>query len=151
MAIDTTATDNSILLEGQNIYNVQFVEAGLPYKKGQRFKDKKTYSRYTYKGIAFSVPTEHPFNADFGNGQVKTITLLPGNTTLDRIDDDGNSNPTDVPTLDFSAYLNRIQWKGLQEDRMEEAKVESTIARYAYLATAPVTPEMLVELAKGSA
>jgi hypothetical protein len=153
-APETTVTETAsaeikdILLEGQSVYGVQFVEAGLSYKKGQRKEDKKTYSRYTYKGIAFSVPTEHPFNLDFLNGQVKSLNLLGETRDITTQDENGNDVVTPRETLQFSAYLNRSQWKALQEDRMDDAKVEATIARYAHFAKAPITADFLNELAK---
>jgi len=143
----TTVTPDPIVLEGKDIFSVAFLESGLAYKATtQRGKDKKTYSRYQHLNTVFTVPDENPFNLDFKTGQVKSIILIPGKASITTQDEAGEDVVTERDTLAFSNHINRAQWAGLQQDRLDEAKVESMIARYAHLATAPVTMDLLNEL-----
>lgn len=135
-----------IVLENKDIYSVAFVEKGLKYKKGQRNKDGKTFTRYSRNGIAFSIPDEHPFNADFASGKVESITLIPGTADIERVDSEGNKSTVTVDTLNFASYINTEQMSAVQNRMLQNAKVNSMIKRYEHLATAPVTADLLNEL-----
>ena len=136
-----------IKLQDENVYEVAFIESGRKYKDGsQRAKDGKTFSRYQRNNTVFTVPDEHPFNDDFKNGRVKSITLVPGVATVDRVDDNGVATSVDIDTLSFSTYINKAQWNSLRDEKLADAKVEAQIKRYNHLATTPVSAEMLSEL-----
>ena len=135
-----------IKLQDAEVYEVAFIESNLPYKKGQRAKDKKTFTRYQRNNVAFSVPDDHPFNADFKSGNVKSITLIPGTATVDRVDSDGNVTATEVATLNFSTYINKMQWASLRNEKLEDARVESQIKRYETLATTEISDELMEKL-----
>lgn len=145
----TELTTAPIVLEGKDIYSVAFLEGNLAYKAiTQRGKDKKTYSRYQMNNVVFTVPTEHPFNLDFANGQIKSITLIPGVAPISNIDDAGVETFVDRATLAFSTCINRAQWNAMQADRVLDASVDFKVARYAHLASATtaITAEHLAEL-----
>ena len=135
-----------IKLQDESVYEVAFIESGLKYKKGQRAKDNKTFTRYQRNNVAFSVPDDHPFNADFKSGNVKSITLIPGTATVDRVDNEGNVTATEVATLNFSTYINKMQWSSLRNEKLEDARVESQIKRYETLAVAPASDELINNL-----
>jgi hypothetical protein len=146
-AINLTDTAPIIVLEGKDIYQVAFLESGLSYNLNtKRGKDNKTFSRYQRNNIVFTVNDEHPFNADFKAGQIKSITLVPSKAEIKSVDSEGNELTTERDTLAFSTCINRAQWNAMQEDRLSDAKIDSMIARYQHLATAPVTDALLAEL-----
>jgi hypothetical protein len=135
-----------IKLQDESVYEVAFVQSGLKYKKGQRAKDGKTFTRYQRNNVVFSVPDDHPFNTDFKSGNVKSITLIPGTSTIDRVDDDGNVTATEIDTLNFSTYINKMQWSSLRDEKLEDARVNSQIKRYETLAVAPASDELINSL-----
>ena len=94
----------------------------------------------------FTVPDDHPFNADFASGNVKSITLVPGTREVVSVDDNGETVKSTANTLTFASYINKAQWNSLRDEKLADAKVEAQIKRYNHLATTPVSTEMLSEL-----
>lgn len=149
----TTQTSNepeTIELTGKDIYSVAFVEADIPYKKGKRNENGKTFTRYTRNNIAFSVPTENPFNKDFLSGNVKSIILTPGVATLERIDDDGNITTVTQKTLQFSSYISKVQWQTLRDEELDDAKSEFLVSRFKKLKGETVSADFLSTLIQAS-
>jgi hypothetical protein len=135
-----------IKLIDEQVYEVSFVRANLPYKNGERSKKGETFTRYSRNGVAFPVPTDHPFHEDFKNGNVKCITLIPGSRTVEVIDKDGGKSEKKQDTLDFSSYINKAQWNSLRDERLNDARVNAQIKRYETLATMEVSDELLAKL-----
>ena len=147
----TVSTDNTLELTGKGVYSISFVEANVPYKKGKRNEADKTFTRYSRNNIAFSVPTEHPFNADFANGQVKSVTLTMGTAEIDKVDDNGDITKVTVPTIQFASYINKNQWETVRNEELEDAKAEFAISRFKKLKTEPVSADFLNALLGASA
>ena len=135
-----------IKLSGEQLFEISILSENNPYKNGQRAKDKKTYSQFKFESTVFTVPTEHPFCKAFTDGDVKSVKLLDGTRDVVSVDDAGNETTTAVRQLEFDSFVSRAQYNNLQQDRMLDAKVDATIARYQHLATATVTTDMLTEL-----
>jgi hypothetical protein len=140
----------AIELNGRDIYTISFVESGIPYKNGKRSEKGKTFTRYTRNNIAFAIPDEHPFNADFANGQVKSVILTEGKSEVKRVDDEGNETLVNIDTLNFASYINKMQWSTLRDEELEDAKAEFTIARFKKLKTENVSADFLTALMAGS-
>lgn len=140
------STDNTIELTGKGVYSISFVEANVPYKKGKRNENGKTFTRYSRNNVAFSVPTEHPFNADFANGQVKSVTLTMGTAEIDKVDDNGDITKVTVPTIQFASYINKNQWDTIRDEEEADAKSEFIIARFKKLKTEPVSADFMSAL-----
>lgn len=147
----TVSTDNTLELTGKGVYSISFVEANVPYKKGKRNENGKTFTRYSRNNIAFSVPTEHPFNADFANGQVKSVTLTMGTAEIDKVNDNGDITKVTVPTIQFASYINKNQWETVRNEELEDAKAEFAISRFKKLKTEPVSADFLNALLGASA
>jgi hypothetical protein len=147
----TVSTDNTIELTGKGVYSISFVEANVPYKKGKRNENGKTFTRYSRNNIAFSVPSEHPFNADFANGQVKSVTLTLGTAEIDKVNDDGDITKVTVPTIQFASYINKTQWSTVRDEELEDAKAEFAISRFKKLKTENVSADFLSSLLNASA
>jgi hypothetical protein len=147
----TVPTDNTLELTGKGVYSISFVEANVPYKKGKRNENGKTFTRYSRNNIAFSVPTEHPFNADFNNGQVKSVTLTLGTAEVDKVDENGDTKIVTVPTIQFASYINKNQWETVRNEELEDAKAEFAISRFKKLKTENVSADFLNALLGASA
>lgn len=148
----TVPTDNTIELTGKGVYSISFVEANLPYKEGSKRGQKgKTFTRYSRNNIAFAVDSDHPFNADFANGQVKSVTLTLGTAEIDKVDDNGDINKVTVPTIQFASYINKSQWETIRNEELEDAKAEFAISRFKKLKTEPVSADFLSALLGASA
>jgi hypothetical protein len=136
-----------IKLTGEELFEISLLDSDNKFKDTtQKGKDGKTFSRYRYDGIVFTVDNTNPFVADFIAGKVKSVKLLEGTRDVEEVDDKGEVTKNPVKSLSFDSYVSRAQYNSLQEDRMLDAKVDATIARYHHLATAPVTTDMLTEL-----
>ena len=143
----TVPTDNTLELTGKAVYSISFSEANLAYKEGSKRGQKgKTYTRYTRNGIAFAVDSDHPFNADFNNGQVKSVTLIKGEAELDKVDSEGNIVKVLSPTLQFASYINKNQWDTIRDEEEADAKSEFIIARFKKLKTEPVSADFMSAL-----
>lgn len=138
-------------LTGKDVYTISFVEAGIPYKKGKRNENGKTFTRYSRNNIAFSVPTEHPFNQDFATGQVKSVVLTLGSSKIERINDEGESSMVTTPTIQFASYINKTQWSTVRDEELEDAKADFAIARFKKLKGENVSAEFLSALMNVSA
>ena len=135
-----------IKLTGEQLCEVSVISENNPYKNGQRAKDKKTYSQFKYETTVFTVPTDNPFCKAFTDGEVKSIKLMDGTREITTQDDNGDDVVTTVRQLEFDSFVSRAQYNNLQQDRMLDAKVDATIARFQHLATAPITNDLLAEL-----
>ena len=136
----------TIKLSPEQVLEISVIDHNNAYKNGQRAKDKKTFSRFKFDGVVFSVPTDNPFVQAFIDGGVKTVKLIEGEREVKSVDDSGVEKLDLVKSLEFDSFVSRAQYNALQQDRVVDAGVEYKIARYAHLATAPVTKELLSEL-----
>lgn len=137
----------TIKLLGADVFEISLIDSANKFKAStQKGKDGKTYSRYRFDSKVFTVDNDNPFVADFIAGNVKSVKLASSERESEDVDDKGEVTITMVPTLAFDAYISRAQHNSIQQDRMLDAKVDATIARYQHLATAPVTMELLNEL-----
>lgn len=137
----------TIKLPGAETFEVSVIEHNLPYTKGERAKAGKTYSRFKYEGVAFAIPSDNPFVADFVAGQVKSIKLMDTERDVEQADADGVITIVKVRDIDLDSYISKAQWNGLQDDKVKDAEVEYKIGRYKVLETAPVSDSLLSELA----
>jgi len=136
-----------IKLTGEQLFEISLLDSDNKFKATtQKGKDGKTFSRYRYDGTVFTVDNTNPFVADFVAGKVKSVKLLEGTRDVENVDDSGEITISTVKSLSFDSYVSRAQYNSLQEDRMLDAKVDATIARYQHLATATVTADLLAEL-----
>ena len=137
----------TIKLAGAETFEISAIEHNLPYTKGERAKAGKTYSRFKFEGTAFAVPSDSPFVADFIAGNIKSIKLMDTEREVEQADADGVVTKTMVRNIDLDSYINRAQWNALQDDSVKDAEVAFKIGRYKTLETAPITEDMLSQLA----
>lgn len=137
------------ILAGAQVLEISLLENGLDYKADtKRGKLGKKFARFKYNGIAFSVPADNPFVADFIAGNVKSVKIMEGKRDAKIIDADGKETVQSVDDVDFDSYISRAQWNALRQDQVTDAKIDFQINRLKQLETAPVTEDMLAELAE---
>jgi len=138
-----------IKLEGAAVLEISAIEHNLPYKpETAKGKAGKTYSRFRYDGILFTVDSDHPFVNDFVKGQVKNAKVIDTLRDVDKTDADGVVTTSEVRSIEFDSYISRAQWNALRQDDVDDAKIDFQINRFKQLETAPVTDDMLSQLEK---
>jgi hypothetical protein len=137
-AIDTQVKSFEILT-GEQVFDVTFIDGGLPYKDGTKKAEKGlTYSRYRFNGTVFTVDDDSAFIADFKSGNVKRIKLE--NASYDRASTDADGKPITetVSSLRFDTYLNKAQWRAIKDGQIEDAEDDYKISKFKKLAAAPL-------------
>ena len=138
-----------IKLEGAAVLEISAIEHNLPYKpETAKGKAGKTYSRFRYDGILFTVDSDHPFVNDFVKGQVKSAKVMDTMRDVDKTDADGVVTTSEVRSIEFDSYISRAQWNALRQDDVDDAKIDFQINRFKQLETAPVTDDILSQLEK---
>lgn len=136
-----------IKLTGADVLEISAIEHNLPYKpETAKGKLGKTYSRFRYDGILFTVDSDNPFVKDFIAGSVKTAKIMDTEREVVTTDTNGVESKENVRSIDFDSYVSRAQWNALRQDDVEDAKIEFQIGRYKQLETAPITEDMLSQL-----
>ena len=99
----------SIELIGAQVFKIKHIESGLSYGADTKLKGK-TYSRFRYQGVIFTVPDTDTFVQDFLKGRVHSVELLDGTRTIK--DEKGQ----DVPTRDiqFDSHISSAQMIGVE-------------------------------------
>lgn len=129
----------AIKLVDEQVDEISMIDSKNPYKNGQRAKDGKTFSRFRYDGIVFTVDDNSPFIQAFADGNIDSVKLIPGERETVTIDSEGNEQTATVKTLAFDSFVSFAQ-----TERRAEHKAK--IARYNVIANAPVTDSLLNEL-----
>ncbi len=131
---------NAIKLTDSQVDEISIIDHNNPYRNGQRAKDKKTFSRFRYNGTVFTVDSENPFVKEFSEGNVDSVKLIPGERTVVVVDSEGNETEQAVPTFTFDSF---VSFKQTERRAEHKAKLE----RYKVIANAPVTTDLLNDLA----
>jgi hypothetical protein len=131
----------TIKLIDEQVDEITLINSKNEYKTGQRAKDKKTFSRFRYNGVVFTVDNDSPFIAAFNSSNVGNVKLIESTREVVTIDANGTEETTTVPTLTFDSF-------GSYAQELNRAEHKYKLARFTHLATAPVTMELLNELEK---
>jgi len=136
-----------IKLTGAEVLEISAIEHNLPYKpETAKGKAGKTYSRFRYDGILFTVDSDNPFVKDFVAGSVKNAKIMDTEREVVTTDANGVESKENVRSIEFDSYVSRAQWNALRQDDVEDAKIEFQINRYKQLETAPITDELISQL-----
>ncbi len=102
-------TPTIIKLREEDVLDIKHLESGLAYRTDSKLKGK-TYSRFRYLGVIFTVPDTDSFVADFLKGKVYSVTLLDGTRSVT------DSSGTEVPTRDiqFDSHVSSSQIIGIK-------------------------------------
>lgn len=129
----------TIKLMDEQVDEISVIDSNNSYKNGQKAKDGKTFSRFRYNGMVFTVDNDNPFVKAFADGEIASVKLVEGTREKITIDSEGNESVENVPTLTFDSF---VSFKQTERRAIHKAK----IARYQTIATAPVTDSLLAEL-----
>lgn len=129
----------TIKLIDEQVDEISVIDSNNKYKNGQRAKDGKTYSRYRYDGMVFTVDSDNPFVQAFTDGNIDSVKLIEGTREQVTVDNEGNETTTTVPTLQFDSFVSFAQ-----TERRAEHKAK--IKRYEVIASAPVSESLLQDL-----
>jgi hypothetical protein len=139
MATIDTQVKTFEILTGEQVFDVTFIEGGLPYNpETEKGKKKLTYSRYRFNGTVFTVDDDHAFITDFKNGNVKRIKLENATYKKPITDADGKETTETTSSLRFDTYLNKAQWRAIKDGQIEDAEDDYKISRFKKLAEAPL-------------
>lgn len=129
-----------IKLVDEMVDEISIIDSNNKYKPTtQKGKDGKTFSRYRYNGMVFTVDNDNPFVKAFADGNINSVKLIPGEREVVTVDSDGVEQTNIVPTLAFDSFVSFQQ-----TERRAEHKAK--IARYNVIANAPVSESLLNEL-----
>jgi hypothetical protein len=130
----------TIKLIDEQVDEITLIDSNNKYKNGQRAKDNKTFSRFRYDGMVFTVDNDSPFIAAFNASTVSSVKLIEGTRSVVTVDAEGNEETNEVPTLTYDSF-------GSYAQELNRAEHKFKIARFTHLATAPITADLLNELA----
>jgi hypothetical protein len=115
----------------------------LPYKNGQRAKDKKTYNQYRYNGTVFNVESDNKFCQLFDSEELYSVEFITGQREVKEVDSEGAEITRTVDTLEFDNCQSVNQAEKLAGSEVRIKKI------YKSLEAAPVTDELLENVGKG--
>ena len=131
---------NTIQLEGSEVGKITLLKKDLPYKNGQRAKEKKTYNQYRYNGIVFNVESNNKFCSLFETEELYSVEFIDGMRDVDMIDSEGNATTKSVRTLEFDNCQSLNQAEKLANGEVRIKRI------YKTLDAAPVTDSLLESL-----
>lgn len=129
----------TIKLIDEQVDEISVIDSNNKYKNGQKAKDGKTFSRYRYEGVIFTVDNDSPFVQAFAEGKIDSVKLTEGTREKISVDSEGNEQTDTVKTLAFDSFVSFAQ-------TLNRAEHKSKIARFKHLETAPVSADLLNEL-----
>lgn len=129
--------NNTIQLEGAQVGKITLLKTGLPYKNGQRAKDKKTYNQYRYNGIVFNVDAENKFCKLFDEEDLYSVEFITGNREVEEVDSEGNTTKRTVATLEFDNCQSVKQAEKLADSEVKIKRI------YKSLDATPVTDTLI--------
>lgn len=131
---------NTIQLEGAEVGKITLLKKALPYKNGQRAKDKKTYNQYRYNGIVFNVESDNKFCMLFDSEELYSVEFIDGTREVEEIDSEGVTTMKSVRTLEFDNCQSLNQAEKLANGEVRIKRI------YKTLDAAPVTESLLESL-----
>lgn len=128
---------NTIQLEGAQVGKITLLRANLPYKNGQRAKDKKTYNQYRYNGKVFNVPSEDKFCKLQETEELYSVEFVTGKAEVKRVDSEGNETTVEIETLEYDNCQSVSQAEKLATSEVRIKKI------YKSLDAVAVTEDLL--------
>ena len=92
---------------------ISLIDSGNQYSSGKRKEEGKTFARFRYNGIVFTIPDDSPFIAAFNEGTVASVKLVTGKRTTTVTNADGESEDLERDTLQFDIFTSMRQVKNV--------------------------------------
>lgn len=102
-------TPTIIELQGTQIFKIKHLESGLAYSKSSKLAGK-TYSRFRYQGIIFTVADTDAFVTDFLKGKVYSIDLIDATRSVT----DAEGTEVSVRDIQFDSHVSSTQIIGVK-------------------------------------
>lgn len=131
---------NTIQLEGIEVGKITLLKKNLPYKNGQRAKDKKTYNQYRYNGVVFNVESDNKFCTLFDAEELYSVEFIEGMRDVEVVDSEGNTTTKAVKSLEFDNCQSLNQAEKLANGEVRIKRI------YKSLEASPVTESLLESL-----
>lgn len=131
---------NTIQLEGIEVGKITLLKKNLPYKNGQRAKDKKTYNQYRYNGVVFNVESDNKFCTLFDAEELYSVEFIEGMRDVEVVDSEGNTTIKAVKSLEFDNCQSLNQAEKLANGEVRIKRI------YKSLEASPVTESLLESL-----
>ena len=129
----------TFILEKDAVQEISFVEGNIAYKSGARLAAGKTFTRFSWNGMPFSVDDSHPFVKAFNDNDLKKVTLIED--SYNRKNADGTETPT--ATVRYGSHICRSVSRRIEkEDALHEAQMKAIVAA----TNAELTPAMMEAL-----
>ena len=109
--------------------DISLIDSGNGYSSGKRKAEGKTFSRFRYNGIVFTVPDEHPFVAAHTNGVVASVKLIGGKRTVTITSEDGETEDVEKDTLQFESFTTMQQRKNALLFQVQESAIKALGAK----------------------
>ena len=117
----------TLQLEGAQVGKITLLKTGLPYKTGQRAKDKKTYNQYRYNGTVFNVESDNKFCALFTSEELYSVEFITSKREVEMLDADGNLTKTTVDSLEFDNCQSLNQAEKLANGHVKIQKIYKSL------------------------
>lgn len=98
-----------IKLIGAECDEIALIDSKNSYKNGKKAEEGKTFSRFRFNGVVFTVDNDSPFIEDFNNGKVSSVKLIKGERTVTTTDDEGNETEIVRNTFTFDSHSSMVQ------------------------------------------
>ena len=113
---------------------ITLIDSGNPYTTGKRKEDGKTFSRFRYDGIVFTVSDDSTsFINAYNNGKLAGVKLLKGSRTVTSTDDDGNEIEVVRPTLEYDSFTTMDQVKNAALHKAQIGMIQNMAVNSAEL------------------
>lgn len=131
---------NILKLEGSEVGKITLLKTKLPYKNGDRAKDKKTYNQYRYNGVVFNVESDNKFCNLFDTEELYSVEFIDGMRDVDVVDSEGNKTTKSIRSLEFDNCQSLNQAEKLANGEVRIKRI------YKSIEAAPVTESLLTSL-----
>ena len=127
-------------LQGLDCSEITKISNGHAYKTGQRAEEGKTYSRFRYNGIVFTVDDDNDFITLHKAGKLSRVTFVEGTRKVETVDEEtGDVVTNDVPTLTFDSCIST-------EQEMNYKRHTVALSALERIAKEPISEEFLTSL-----
>jgi hypothetical protein len=127
-------------IQGLDCLEITPISSGHLYQSGKRAEENKTYSRFRYNGIVFTIEDDSPFIALHKQGKLARVTFIEGTRKVESVNEEtGDVETTEVPTLTFDSCIST-------EQEMNHKRHSVALSALDRIATEPISEEMLSTL-----
>lgn len=118
-------TQNILELDVLQAQEISLIDSGNQYSSGKRKEEGKTFSRFRYNGVVFTVPDDNDFIQAYKDGVLATVKLITGKRTITVTNADGESEDVERDTLQLDAFSTMKQRKNALLFQVQESTIKA--------------------------